>query len=124
MHPPEESQLIARLERFCAELYRTVPLEGHGLVGQATELAHAAVLDAEAELRESGEWLSGQPPALTARDVSAACQLLIDVRRAPNLLQPQEVALVRVHFPEVEAPSLDPLEELVGFYTALLEELE
>ena len=98
---------ITRLARFCAALYRTVPLEGHGLTGQAEELVHAAELDADSE-------------TLTGRDVRIACQLLIDVRRAPNDRHPDEVALVREHFPEVEAPTLDALERLIRLYTSLL----
>jgi hypothetical protein len=42
------------------------------------------------------------------------------VRREPNRLDPDEVTLVRRHFPEVEANDLDPLERLVYFYTNLI----
>lgn len=120
MHPPDHDRLVARMARFCAALYRTVPLEGQGLLGQAAELAHAAELDAEADLREAGG--AAAATALTGRDIRIACQLLIDVRRAPNALGQEEVALARRHFPEVEERSLDALERLIGFYTGLLRE--
>lgn len=112
--------LIARLARFCAALYRTVPLEGHGLLGQAAELAHAADLEAEARAWEAGEVDHESPTALTPRDIRIACQLLIDVRRSPNTLDPAEVALTREYFPEVEDTALDRLEQLIGVYTGLL----
>jgi hypothetical protein len=119
MARPDEPDPITRLERFCAALYRAVPLEGHGVVGLAAELAHAAELEVDAAARATEREPHG-PPALTARDVQAACQLLIDVRRQPNALLPEEVTLAREHFPEVEAPTLEPLEQLIGFYTSLL----
>lgn len=119
MDERESRDRIARLERFCAALYRSVPLEGGGVVGQAAELAHAAELDEDAEARGHGRAEPGETP-LTAQDIRTACQLLIDVRRQPNALLPREVALAREHFPEVEAPTLDPLERLIGYYTELL----
>jgi hypothetical protein len=109
---------VARLARFCASLYRTVPLHGHGLLGQAEELAHAARLERAADADSSTEMLD----AITPRDIQVACQLLIDVRREPNRLDPDEVALARRHFPEVEADDLDPLERLIYFYTNLIGE--
>ena len=115
-----DDMLIARLARFCAALYRAVPLEGHGVAGQAMELAHAAELDAEAAARAEGATDPEASPALTPRDIRIACQLLIDVRRAPKSLTSDEVALVREHFPEVEDERLDSLERLVVFYTGLL----
>ena len=117
---PSDEILIARLARFCAALYRTVPLEGQGVTGQALELAHAAELDADADAWTEGSTDEQMSPALTPRDIRIACQLLIDVRRAPKSLSPDEVALVREHFPEVEEERLDSLERLVGFYTGLL----
>ena len=123
MDEPASTRLIARLARFCAALYRAVPLEGEGLVGQAAELAHAAALHAEVAGWDGGD-ASAEATALTPRDIRIACQLLLDVRRQPNALLPQEVALAREHFPEVEAPSLEPLEALITFYTGLLDESE
>ena len=123
MREPDHDRLVARMARFCAALYRTVPLEGHGVLGQAAELIHAAELDAEAARREAGE-AAAEPTTLTARDIRVACQLLIDVRRAPKALRQDEVALARRHFPEVEEQSLDALERLIGFYTGLLHERE
>lgn len=116
----DEGMLIARLARFCAALYRTVPLEGNGLLGAASELAHAAELEDEATLLESGEAPADGTTVLAPRDIRIACQLLIDVRRAPNSRDRAEVSLAREHFPEVEEHSLDPLERLVSYYTALL----
>jgi hypothetical protein len=110
--PPADVERVARLARFCAELYRAVPLQGHGLLGEATELAHAAALDAASAALEAAE-VAAPPSPLTARDIQVACQLLIDVRRAPKQLDPLEVALVRRHFPEVEAPRLDDIEALL-----------
>ena len=120
MTPSDDAALIARLARFCAALYRTVPLEGEGMLGQVRELAHAAELDAEAAALESGEVDPEGETALSPRDIRVACQLLIDVRRGPRYQRPEEVALVREHFPEVEAEDLAPLERLVSFYTGLL----
>lgn len=111
---------IIRLERFCAALYRTLPVEGQGLVAQAAELAHAAELEQEADRLASETEDEDGWTALTPEDIRTACQLLIDVRRAPATRPPDELALVREHFPEVEAPSLDALEALVGYYTGLL----
>jgi hypothetical protein len=108
---------VARLARFCAALYRAVPLEGHGLVGEAEELAHAAELESAAEADDVDVVLA----ALTPRDIQVACQLLIDVRREPRRLSDEEVALARRFFPEVEADTLDPLERLVYFYTVLIQ---
>src|SRR5215217_1460663 len=102
MDDSERADLIVRLERFCADLYRTVPLEGHSVLDQAAEIAHAAELDEEAGEIETGEPDADAMPRLTSRDVGIACQLLIDVRRAPALQNADEVALARKHFPEVE----------------------
>jgi hypothetical protein len=107
---------IARLARFCAVLYRTVPLEGHGLLGQAQELAHAAYLEHAAAAENAREMLA----AVTPRDIQITCQLLIEVRREPNRLHPNAVELVRHSFPEVEAENLDPLERLVHFFVSLI----
>jgi hypothetical protein len=117
---PDEPALMARLAACAAELYRTVPLEGAGLTGQAEELAHAADLDLLAAALEAGADVD-LDSVLRPRDIRAVCQLLLDVRRGPNALYPEEVAIARRHFPEVEAESLEPLERLIGFYTGLLQ---
>ncbi|MBI2760273.1 MAG: hypothetical protein HYX51_02460 [Chloroflexi bacterium] len=122
MDDSERADLIIRLERFCADLYRTVPLEGHGVLDQAAEIAHAAELDEEAGEIESGSPDADAMPSLTPRDIRVACQLLIDVRRAPALQEAAEVALARKHFPEVEDDTLDRLERLIAFYTDLASE--
>ena len=112
---------IIRLERFCAALYRALPVEGQGLVAQAAELAHAAELEQEADRLASGtDDDAGDTTALTPADIRTACQLLIDVRRAPATRTREELALVREHFPEVDEPELDALEALIGGYTDLL----
>lgn len=112
---------IIRLERFCAALYRTLPVEGQGLVAQVAELAHAAELEQEAErLASDADDDEGDYTALTPADIRTACQLLIDVRRAPATRPRDELALVREHFPEVDEPALDALEALIGQYTELL----
>lgn len=116
-HDHADAARVARLARFCAALYRAVPLEGHGLVGEAEELAHAAELENAAEAGEPDEVLV----VLRPRDIQVACQLLIDVRREPKRLTEDEVALARRFFPEVEADTLDPLERLVYFYTELIQ---
>jgi hypothetical protein len=116
----DDASLIARLERFCAALYRTVPLEGHGVVAQAAELAHAADLDTEADALVAGDVVGDAPTVLRPRDIQVACQLLIDVRRAPSRQSAAEVALARRHFPEVEHDDLSALEDLIGFYTGLM----
>ncbi len=51
---------------------------------------------------------------------AGAGNLLLDVRREPKALHPEEVAVARRYFPEVEAETLEPLEGLIGFYTGLL----
>jgi hypothetical protein len=115
----QEAALIARLCRCAAELYRTVPREGSGIASQAEEIAHAADLDQLASSLESGsESESGDP--LRPADIRAVCRLLIDVRRNPGELSPQEARIAREYFPEVEADSIAPLEGLVSFYTGLL----
>jgi hypothetical protein len=119
MDDSERADLIVRLERFCADLYRTVPLEGHSVLDQAAEIAHAADLDEEAGEIEAGTPDVAAMPSLTPRDIGVACQLLIDVRRAPNLQGAAEVSLARKHFPEVEDDTLDRLERLIAFYTDL-----
>lgn len=117
--PPDEANLLARLARCAADLYRTVPLEGAGVAGQAEELAHAAELDRLAAALDTGT--EAEPgSALEPRDVRNVCRLLIDVRRHPRTLDPHEVAVARRHFPEVEAATLAPLERLLTYYTGLL----
>ncbi len=124
MTPPDvlgdETALLARLASFCADLYRTAPVEGEGLVAQASEIAHAVALDTWAQALRADEPGAMDAPALTNRDVITACRLLIAVRRAPARQSPDERAIVRAHYPEVEAPTLDPLQEILAFYTALL----
>ena len=117
--PLDEAGLVARLARCAADLYRTVPLQGAGLAGQAEELAHAADLDLLAASLDAGADVD-LDHVLQPRDIRAVCRLLIDVRRNPNALDPAEVAVARAHFPEVEAETLDPLERLITFYTDLL----
>lgn len=120
METPNELDDIIRLARFCAALYRTVPLEGSGLPAQAAELAHAAELDQWADaLTVEGGGDDASPP-LTARDIQVGCQLLIDVRRSPRTLDQQEVTLARQFYPEVEADSVDALESLILFYSSML----
>ena len=48
------------------------------------------------------------------------CRLLLDVRRNPADVSDAERTIARRHFPEVEAETLDPLQDLVTFYTGLL----
>ena len=115
----DEPGLVARLAACAADLYRAVPLEGAGLTGQAEELAHAADLDLLAVALEAGADVD-LDAVLLPRDVRAVCRLLLDVRREPKSLDPEEVAVARRHFPEVEAETLEPLESLIGFYTGLL----
>jgi hypothetical protein len=117
--PPDEPALVARLARCAADLYRTVPLEGAGLAGQVAELAHAADLDLLAATLDAGADVD-LDTVLRPRDVQVVCQLLLDVRRQPNALQPDEVAVARRHFPEVEADELAALAALTGYYTGLL----
>ena len=117
--PLDEPGLIARLARYAADLYRTVPLEGAGLAGHAEEVAHAADLDLLAAALDAGADVD-LDHVLTPSDIRTVCGLLIDVRRNPSSRDPAEVAVARGHFPEVEAETLDPLERLVVFYTELL----
>lgn len=117
----DDAGAVARLARFAAELYRVVPLEGGGLAGQAEELAHAADLDLLAAALDAGADVD-LDDVLQPRDIRVVCQVLLDVRRAPNQAQADEVRLAREHFPEVEAETLEPLEGLIGFYTGLLQE--
>ena len=110
--------LILRLLRFCAALYRELPVEGRGLTAQAAELAHAAELDDEA-----GRLGQGDPPdetALRPDDIRTACQALIDARRVTPAQPREEAELARRHYPEIDAPTLDELERIIGFYTSLL----
>jgi len=116
---PDEPALISRLTRCAAELYRTVPREGAGLAAQAREIAHAADLEllaASLDLRADVDLDAVLQPS----DVRAVCQLLLDVRRHPADLSPEERRIAREHFPEVEAPGLEPLERLIAYYTSLL----
>jgi hypothetical protein len=115
----DEAGLVARLARCAAELYRAEPVQGMGIGGQAEELAHAADLDLLAATLDACADVD-LDSVLMPRDVRAVCQLLIDVRRNPNSLSPVEVRVAREHFPEVEAEGLEPLEQLVGYYTGLL----
>jgi hypothetical protein len=115
----DEPHLIARLARCAAELYRRVPLQGTGITGQVEELAHAADLELLAASLDAGADVD-LDAVLTPRDVRTVCQLLLDVRRSPATLDAAEVAVAREHFPEVEAESLDPLEQIITFYTSLL----
>lgn len=115
----DEAGLVARLARCAASLYRVVPLEGAGIAGQAEELAHAADLDLLAVTLEAGADVD-LDHVLRPADVRAVCDLLLDVRRAPNRVAPAALALAREQFPEVEAESLESLERLITFYTALL----
>jgi hypothetical protein len=117
----DEAGLVARLARCAAELYRSVPLEGAGVSGQAAELAHAADLDLLAATLDAGADVD-LDEVLQPQDVRTVCQLLIDVRRNPNDLSPAEVQVARAHFPEVEAGGLQPLERVIGYYTTLLKE--
>ena len=119
LETPDEAGLVARLAHCAADLYRSVPIQGSGLAGQAAELAHAADLDLLAASLDAGADVD-LDAVLRPRDIRAVCQLLLDVRREPNALDPEEVAVARRHFPEVEAESLAPLEGLIGFYTGLL----
>ena len=117
--PIDEPALIARLARCAAALYRDVPREGTGIAVQAEEIAHASDLDLLADALESGADVD-LDDVLRPDDIRAVCRLLLDVRRSPMIVSERERALAREHFPEVEAPSLDPLESLVSYYTALL----
>ena len=115
----DEPALIARLARCAAELYRAVPREGAGLGAQADEIARAADLDLLAATLDAGADVD-LDHALMPSDIRAVCQLLLDVRRSPLSVSETERALARAHFPEVEAPSLEPLEALIAYYTSLL----
>ena len=115
----EEAIRIARLARCAATLYRTVPHEGEGLARQASDIAHAADLDALAQSLEDGAE-GGPDDILQPSDIRTICRLLLDVRRNPADVSDAERTIARRHFPEVEAETLDPLEELVTFYTGLL----
>jgi hypothetical protein len=110
---------IARLARCAAALYRTVPHEGGGLARQASDIAHAADLDDLAQSLEDGA-ATGPDDHLQPGDIRTICRLLLDVRRNPAEVSDAERTIARRHFPEVEAESLDPLENLVTFYTGLL----
>lgn len=122
----DDAARIARLARCAADLYRTVPREGEGLTRQAAEIARAAELDALADSLEGDadqdDTEESGDDALLPADIHAVCSLLLDVRRNPGELSVAERTIARRHFPEVEAESLDPLEELIAFYTGLLEE--
>lgn len=117
---PDDAARIARLARCAAALYRTIPREGEGLARQAAEIARAAELDALAESLEGGDAQPIGDEALHPSDIRAVCRLLLDVRRNPAEVSEAERTIARRHFPEVEAESLDPLEELITFYTGLL----
>ncbi|MGD9890476.1 MAG: hypothetical protein AB7R89_07195 [Dehalococcoidia bacterium] len=117
----ENATRIARLARCAAALYRTVPREGEGLTSQAAEIVHAVDLDALAASLEGGD-VDGDDTALRPADIRAVCRLLLDVRRNPADVSEAERTVARRHFPEVEAESLDPLEDLVTFYTGLLDQ--
>ncbi len=117
--PLDEARTVARLARCAAELYQHVPREGSGLAAQAEEIAHASDLDLLAVTLDAGADVD-LDHVLRPADIRAVCQLLLDVRRNPSNLSPAEVSLARRHFPEVEAETLDPLEELIRFYTGLL----
>ncbi len=119
---PRGAALVARLARFCAALYRAVPVEGEGVIGQARELVHAAELDSDARDIEAGAPAADGPAttAITPRDVRVACQLLIDVRRAQARVTARERSLVLEHYPEVDDEDLGPMETIVAFYTSLL----
>ena len=115
----DDATRIARLARCAAALYRAVPHEGEGLARQASDIAHAADLDTLAQSLEDGAD-SGPDDILRPSDIRSVCRLLLDVRRNPADVSDSERTIARRHFPEVEAESLDPLEELVTFYTGLL----
>ena len=115
----DEPALIARLARCAAELYRSVPREGAGLTAQADEIARAADLELLALSLDAGADVDLDDVLMPA-DIRAVCQLLLDVRRSPLSVSEAERGLARAHFPEVEAPSLEPLEALIAFYTSLL----
>ena len=115
----DDATRIARLARCAAALYRTVPHEGEGLTRQAWEIAHAADLDALAQSLEDGA-AAGPDDSLQPSDIRTICRLLLDVRRNPADVSDAERTIARRHFPEVEAETLDPLQDLVTFYTGLL----
>jgi hypothetical protein len=117
--PPDEPALISRLARCAAELYRAVPREGAGLPAQAREIAHAADLELLAASLDLGADVD-LDEVLRPADVRAVCQLLLDVRRNPSEVSPEERRIAREQFPEVEAPELEPLQRLVTYYTSLL----
>jgi hypothetical protein len=116
---PDEPALIARLARCAADLYRTVPREGAGLAAQAAEISHASDLDLLAASLDAGADVD-LDHVLRPADIRAVCQLLLDVRRSPLDVSAAERDLARAHFPEVDAPSLEPLEALITYYTSLL----
>jgi hypothetical protein len=115
----DEATRIARLARCAAALYRTVPHEGEGLARQAWDIAHAADLDTLAQSLEDGA-AAGPDDSLQPGDIRTICRLLLDVRRNPADVSDAERTIARRHFPEVEAETLDPLEELITYYTGLL----
>jgi hypothetical protein len=96
-----------------------VPREGAGLTAQADEIARAADLDLLAASLDAGADVD-LDHALAPADIRAVCQLLLDVRRSPLSVSEAERDLARAHYPEVEAPSLEPLETLIHYYTSLL----
>ena len=120
-HPigDDDATRIARLARCAATLYRTVPHEGEGLARQASDIIHAADLDTLARSLEDGA-SAGPDDILQPSDIRTICRLLLDVRRNPAEVSEAERTIARRHFPEVEAETLGPLEELVTFYTGLL----
>ena len=118
----DDAALIARLAHCAADLYRTVPREGAGLNAQAREIAHAADLDLLAASLHSAADVD-LDEVLRPEDIRAVCQLLLDVRRNPASVTPEEATIARRHYPEVEAETLAPLERLVTFYTSLLRSL-
>ena len=118
----DDAALIARLARCAADLYRTVPREGVGLAAQAREIARAPELELLAAALDSAADID-LDEVLRPEDVREVCQLLLDVRRNPAGVTPEEAAIARRHYPEVEADSLAPLEQLVTFYTSLLRSL-
>ncbi len=120
--PANDAALIARLARCAADLYRTVPREGAGLAAQAREIAHATDLELLAATLDSAADVD-LDEVLQPEDIRAVCQLLLDVRRNPASGTPEEAAIARRHYPEVEAETLAPLERLITFYTSLLRSL-
>jgi hypothetical protein len=96
-----------------------VPREGAGLAAQAAEIAHASDLELLAATLDAGADVD-LDHVLKPADILAICRLLLDVRRSPLDVSAAERGLARSHFPEVDAPSLEPLEALITYYTSLL----